>query len=371
MNIPFLDLKKINGQIMEEITIAAKNCLLSGNYIGGNYVEDFENDYALYCDSKHCIGVANGMEAIQLSLMALDISEGDEVIVPAHTYIATWLAVSHCKALPVPVDIDINSYNLDVEMLHQAITPKTKAIIPVHLYGQSCDLDPIISIAKEKNIYVIEDAAQAHGAKYKNKLIGSHSDLVAWSFYPGKNLGAMGDAGAITTNNDNLAEKIRYLQNYGSKERYINKYVGLNSRLDPLQASILKVKLSYLDSWNTKRQQLALRYLNNLNGLNKITLPKVMEGNEHVWHLFCVRTDNRDMLKSFLESYGINTLIHYPVPPHLQEAYIHDGAFKENVNLTITEEVSNTILSLPLNPCSTTDEIDYISSKLKEYDKNF
>ncbi len=371
MNIPFLDLKKINGQIMEEITSAAKNCLLSGSYIGGNYVEDFENDYALYSDSKHCVGVANGMEAIQLSLMALNISEGDEVIVPAHTYIATWLAVSHCKALPVPVDIDIDSYNLDVEMLKEAITPKTKAIIPVHLYGQSCDLDPIISIAKERNIYVIEDAAQAHGARYKNELIGSHSDLVAWSFYPGKNLGAMGDAGAITTNNDDLAEKIRYLQNYGSKKRYINKYVGLNSRLDPLQASILKVKLSYLNIWNGKRQKLASRYLRNLDSLEKITLPKVMEHNEHVWHLFCIRADDRDKLKSYLASNGISTLIHYPIPPHLQEAYASDATFKKNVNLTNTEEVSRTILSLPLNPCSTTDEIDYISNKLKEYDKNF
>ena len=293
MSVRFLDLNSIHKEIQEEIQEALSVVLDSGIYIGGDSVNEFENNYAKYLGAKYCVGVANGLDAIKLSLMALNIKDGDEVIVPSHTFVATWLAVSELGAIPVPVEPDTDIYSINISQIEEAITKKTKAIIPVHLYGQPVDMDKIIIIAKKYGLYVIEDAAQAHGATYKDKKIGSHGDLVAWSFYPGKNLGAIGDAGAVTTNNKEYAEKIRVLGNYGSRIKYINEEKGINSRLDPIQAAVLNVKLKFLDTWNQQRKAIATSYLNEIDN-DDLILPNKMSLSDSVWHIFPVRSVNRD-----------------------------------------------------------------------------
>ena len=356
MIVKFLDLKTTHKEIQEEIHEAILSVVSSGMYIGGESVNNFETSYANYLDCKYCVGVGNGFDAIKLSLMALDIKEGDEVIVPSHTFIATWLAVSSIGAVPVPVEPDIDSYSIDVSKIEAVITEKTKAIIPVHLYGEPADMDKIIKIAKNYNLYIVEDAAQAHGATYKDKKIGSHGDIVAWSFYPGKNLGAIGDAGAITTNNKNFAEKVRVLGNYGSKKKYINDEKGINSRLDSIQAAILNVKLKYLDSWNQQRKAIARSYLEEIHN-NQLDLPTKISLSDSAWHIFPVRCNNRDEIKKKLEDKGVETLIHYPIAPHRQKIYHKEYS---SFNLKISEKMSKQLLSLPIGPHMSIKDIECV-----------
>lgn len=345
--VPFLDLKAAYQELKTEIDSAVLRSLDSGWYIGGSDVEAFEAAFAEYCGAKFCVGVGNGLDALHLVLRAFSIGPGDEVIVPSNTYIATWLAVSYAGAKPVPVEPEERTYNLNPELVEAAITPRTKAIIPVHLYGQPADLDPILSIAQRYNLRVLEDAAQAHGARYKGQRIGAHGDAVAWSFYPGKNLGAMGDAGAVTTNNPEVAEIVRMLRNYGSKVKYVNEITGYNSRLDPLQAAALGVKLVHLDEWNARRQKIAAFYLRELADTG-LMLPYVPDWAEAVWHLFVIRSPERDRLQRHLEVRGISTLIHYPIPPHLQRAYV-EMQLPEG-SLPLSEAIHREVLSLPIGP---------------------
>ncbi len=345
--VPFLDLKAAYQELKIEIDSAVLRSMESGWYIGGSDVEAFEAAYAEYCGASFCVGVGNGLDALHLALRAFGVGPGDEVIVPSNTYIATWLAVSYTGAKPVPVEPDERTYNLNPALIEAAITPQTRAIIPVHLYGLPADLDPILILARQFGLYVLEDAAQAHGARYKGQRIGSHGDAVAWSFYPGKNLGAMGDAGAVTTNSPEIAEKIRMLRNYGSKIKYVNEITGYNSRLDPIQAATLKVKLPFLDEWNARRRKIAAFYLKELANTG-LVLPNVPDWAEPVWHLFVIRSPERDHLQKYLESSGIGTLIHYPIPPHLQRAYA-EMRLPEG-SLPISEAIHREVLSLPIGP---------------------
>lgn len=344
-NIPFLDLKATYLELKDELDAATAKVMHSGWYLLGQELASFEEAFAHYCGTKYCIGVGNGLEALELILKAYDIGPGDEVIVPSNTYIATWLAVSYVGAKPIPVEPDINTYNLNPQLLEAAITPNTKAIMPVHLYGQAADMNPINSIAQKYSLKVIEDAAQAHGALYHGKRVGNLGDAAGFSFYPGKNLGAFGDAGAITTNDAFLAEKIKALRNYGSKIKYFNEFKGVNSRLDEIQAAVLKVKLHYLDSWNKRRAELAKIYLTGLSS-TPLILPDEVEANNHVWHLFVVRTKERERLQQYLQENGVQTLIHYPLPPHKQKAY----ADMNQLSLPISEQIHDEVLSLPIGP---------------------
>jgi dTDP-4-amino-4,6-dideoxygalactose transaminase len=312
-------------------------------------VEAFEAEWAAYCQARHAIGVGNGLDALHLALRAMDVGPGDEVIVPSNTYIATWLAVSQCGATPVPVEPDPRTYNLDPARLAAAITPRTKVILPVHLYGQPADLDPILALARRHGLRVLEDAAQAHGARYKGQRLGAHGDAVAWSFYPGKNLGALGDGGAVTTNDHDLADRLRVLRNYGSRVKYVNEVPGYNSRLDPLQAAVLRVKLMELDDWNGRRQALARLYSSCLTtNASPLTLPTVLPDTAPVWHLYVIRHPQRDDLQRRLSQAGIGTMIHYPIPPHLQGAYAHLG-YRQG-DFPIAEALAGEVISLPMGP---------------------
>jgi dTDP-4-amino-4,6-dideoxygalactose transaminase len=348
MPIPFLDLKSPYLELKAELDAAYQRVMESGWYILGEEVEAFEADFAAYCGAKYCIGVGNGLDALYLILRAMEIGSGAEVIVPANTYIATWLAVSYAGALPVPVEPDPHTYNLDPARIEAAITPRTRAILPVHLYGQPADMDPILEIAQRHNLKVIEDAAQAHGARYKGRRAGALGDAAGWSFYPGKNLGALGDAGAVTTNDPDLADRLRVLHNYGSRVKYYNEVKGTNSRLDPLQAAFLRVKLRYLDEWNARRSAIARQYSIGLAEIPGVILPIVPEWTEPAWHLYVIRHRQRAALQEHLQRAGIGTLIHYPVPPHLSGAYqelgLPAGCFP------ITEELAQTVLSIPMGP---------------------
>lgn len=345
--IPFLDLKAAYIEVKGDIDAAIQRVLNSGWYVLGDEVDSFEQEFAAYCGAAHCTGVGNGLEALHLALLAMGVGPGDEVIVPSNTYIATWLAVSQCNATPVPVEPVEATYNLDPTRIEAAITPRTKAILPVHLYGQPADLDPILAIARKHRLRVLEDAAQAHGARYKGKRIGAHGDAVAWSFYPGKNLGALGDAGAVTTNDAGLADRIRVLRNYGSRVKYVNELRGCNSRLDPIQAAVLRVKLHHLDEWNTRRATIAYRYLTGL-AESAVTLPHVPSWAEPVWHLFVIRHQHRDVLQQRLRSAGVSTLIHYPIPPHQQQAYA--DWYRGAAMLPLASTMANDVLSLPIGP---------------------
>ena len=361
MNIPFLDLGASYHELQAEIDPAVARVMASGYYIGGPEVEAFEAEYAIYCGSTQAVGVANGLDALHLALRAMDVGPGDEVIVPSNTYIATWLAVSQCGATPVPVEPDERTYNIDATRIEAAITSRTKVILPVHLYGQPADLDPILAIARKHGLRVLEDAAQAHGAHYKGQRLGAHGDVVAWSFYPGKNLGAMGDGGAITTNDAQLADRIRVLRNYGSRVKYVNEMQGYNSRLDPLQAAILRVKLAHLDEWNTRRRAIAENYQKGLADCG-LTLPFVPDWAEPAWHLFVVLHPQRDALLKHLSSMGIDALIHYPIPPHLQQAYANAGY--PLGQFPLAEKIANQCISLPIGPhaekCATSAVINEI-----------
>ncbi|MBC7618787.1 MAG: DegT/DnrJ/EryC1/StrS family aminotransferase [Candidatus Saccharibacteria bacterium] len=345
--IAFLDLKAPYLELKEELDQAIARVVSSGWFIGGAEVDQFETEYAIYCGAAHSIGLANGLDALHLALRAMDVGPGDEVIVPSNTYIATWLAVSQCGATPVAVEPDERTYNINPTLIEAAITPRTKVILPVHLYGQPADMDPILAIARKHGLRVLEDGAQAHGARYKGQRLGSHGDAVAWSFYPGKNLGAMGDGGAVTTNDAQLADRIRVLRNYGSRVKYVNEVQGYNSRLDPLQAAILRVKLAKLDEWNARRSAIATRYQQGLAGCG-LTLPHVPEWADPVWHLYVVQHPERDALQRALTDAGVGTLIHYPIPPHLQQAYAEAGWAKDE--LPLAERMADQVLSLPIGP---------------------
>lgn len=359
--IPFLDLRSAYLELKPELDAAIARVLDSGWYILGSEVEAFEKEYATYVGAAHCVGVGNGLDALRLGLLALGVGTGDEVIVPSNTYIATWLAVSQCGAVPAPVEPVETTYNLDPAHIEAAITPRTKVILPVHLYGQPADLDPILAIARKHGLKVLEDAAQAHGARYKGRRIGAHGDAVAWSFYPGKNLGALGDAGAVTTNDAELAERVRVLRNYGSRVKYVNDVQGWNSRLDPLQAAILRVKLKHLDEWNARRAQIARLYLDGL-GDTGVTLPHVPQWAEPAWHLFVIRHAQRDALQKKLTDAGIGTLIHYPIPPHRQQAYQALG-FPPDA-FPSASRIADTVLSLPMGPHLAQDSMKPIVAAL-------
>jgi dTDP-4-amino-4,6-dideoxygalactose transaminase len=355
--IPFLDLKAPYLELKQELDEAIARVVRSGWFIGGPEVDEFEADYATYCGATHAVGVANGLDALHLALRAMDVGPGDEVIVPSNTYIATWLAVSQCGAKPVPVEPDARTYNIDPTLIEAAITPRTKVILPVHLYGQPADMDPILAIAHKHGLRVLEDGAQAHGARYKGQRLGAHGDAVAWSFYPGKNLGAMGDGGAVTTNDSQLADRIRVLRNYGSRVKYVNEVQGYNSRLDPLQAAILRVKLAHLDNWNTRRSAIAARYQQGLADCS-LTLPFVPDWAEPAWHLYVVLYPQRGALQKSLAEAGIGTLIHYPIPPHLQAAYADLGLGKGA--FPIAERIHNAVLSLPISSSITKEQANQV-----------
>jgi dTDP-4-amino-4,6-dideoxygalactose transaminase len=346
-NIPFLDLKAGYLELKDELDEAFQRVMNSGWYVLGDEVDAFEAEYAAYCEAEHCIGLGNGLDALHLALRAMDVGPGDEVIVPSNTYIATWLAVSHCGATPVPVEPIEATYNIDPALIEQAITAKTKVILPVHLYGQPADLDPILAIAGKHGLKVLEDAAQAHGARYKGKRIGSHGDAVAWSFYPGKNLGAYGDAGAVTSNDPEIADRIRMLRNYGSQEKYVNDVQGYNSRLDTMQAAFLRVKLKKISEWNNRRKIIAKLYLNGLSDSIDCNLPSVSEHMDPTWHLFTVFHARRDELQKYLVEEGVGTLIHYPIPPHQSKAYKDHYDWQA---FPIASQLATTTLSLPLWP---------------------
>lgn len=346
LSIPFLDLGATYRELKPELDVAYQRCMDSGWYILGKEVEAFEFEFAMYCEARHCIGVGNGLEALHLILCGYDIGPGDEVIVPANTYIATWLAVSYTGAKPVPVEPDVRTYNIDPLKIEAAITPKTRAIIAVHLYGQPADMDPINAIATRHGLKVIEDAAQAQGARYKGRRVGTLGDAAGTSFYPGKNLGALGDGGAVITNDPTLADCVKLLRNYGSRVKYQNEVQGFNSRLDELQAAFLRVKLKHLDDWNDRRHKLALNYLQELTN-SGLVLPFVPAWAEPVWHLFVVRSPERDLLQAALNKQGIGTLIHYPIPPHLSGAYAADF---QGQQFGISEELAASVLSLPIGP---------------------
>jgi len=365
MKVPFLDLKFAYAELREEIDAAYRRVMDSSSFILGEEVDAFEREFATYCGVNSCVGVANGLDALHLLLRAYEIGEGQEVIVPSNTYIATWLAVSYTGAKPIPVEPDERTYNLDATRLEEAITSRTKAIIAVHLYGQPADMDAINSIAAPLGIKVIEDAAQAHGARYHGKRTGGLSDAAAFSFYPSKNLGAFGDAGAITTNDSQLADRLRVLRNYGSRSKYHNEVRGVNSRLDELQAALLRAKLPRLDEWNDRRRLLAASYLRSLEGVPDLTLPFVPAYADPAWHLFVVRHPNRDALQKHLDEASISTMIHYPCPPHLQEAY---GEFEAAPgSFPIAERMADEVLSLPIGPHVPMAEGEFVVSELSSF----
>ncbi len=359
--VPFLDLKAPYAELKDEMEESCRRVMESGWYILGREVEAFEAEYAAYCSASHCVGVGNGLEALHLILQAMNIGPGDEVIVPANTYIATWLAVSYAGALPVPVEPDERTYNLDASRIEAAITERTKAVIPVHLYGQPADMDPICEVARRHGLRVVEDAAQAHGARYRGRRTGTLGDAAGFSFYPGKNLGALGDGGAVVTNDAEVALKVRLLRNYGSRVKYYNEAKGYNSRLDELQAAFLRVKLKCLDAWNKRRRKIAAHYSEELRG-SGLVLPFVPEWAEPVWHLYVVRTADRSGLAAHLDKHGIGWLIHYPVPPHLQKAYRElrhlPGSFP------LSERMADEVISLPIGPHMTECDIAKVVSVL-------
>jgi dTDP-4-amino-4,6-dideoxygalactose transaminase len=347
MNIPFLDLKSPHDELHSELNAAFERVLNAGWYIQGAECKQFENEFAQYCQAAYCIGVGNGLDALHMILRGYGIGTGDEVIVPSNTYIATWLAVSYAGATPVPVEPDARTYNIDPALIEAAITSSTKAIIVVHLYGQPADMDVINVIAKKHQLKVIEDAAQSHGARYKGRRVGSLGDAAGFSFYPGKNLGAIGDGGAVTTNDPVLADKVRVLGNYGSQVKYHNEFKGYNSRLDELQAAFLRAKLPVLDTWNAHREAYAMQYLNQLDS-STMVLPYVPDWAQPVWHLFVVRSQQRNNLQKQLSNAGIGTMIHYPIPPHLQPAYADLGYARGD--FPIAEVIQSEVLSLPMWP---------------------
>ncbi len=365
MKIPFLDLKKSYPEMKEDLDRAYERVMDSGWFILGHEVSAFEREFAGYCGVRHCVGTGNGLDALFLILRAMGIGPGDEVIVPAHTFIATWLAVSYAGAVPVPVDVDERHCNIDPELIEPRITSRTKAIIAVHLYGQPADMDAIGEIAGRYGLKVIEDAAQAHGAAYRGRRAGGLGDAAAFSFYPAKNLGAFGDAGAVVTGDGELAEKVRAIANYGSVEKYRHDLMGVNSRLDELQAAFLRVKLKRLDAWNARRREIAAFYIDNIRCAG-VTLPHVPEWSDPVWHLFVIRHGRRDGLMEFLRANGVQTMMHYPVPPHLSGAY--SGAMEGRV-FKVAESIAREALSLPMGPELSREEAGRVAELICEWEE--
>lgn len=360
--IPFLDLRDMHADLRTDLDAAYARVVEGNSFILGDEVSNFEREFAAYSEVEHAIGVANGLDALYLVLKALDIGPGCEVIVPSNTYIATWLAVSYAGATPVPVEPDARTCNLDPALVERAITPRTRAIMPVHLYGQPADMDPINALARRHDLKVVEDAAQAHGARYKGRRCGALGDAAGFSFYPGKNLGALGDGGAITTNDADLAARLRILRNYGSEQKYHNLLKGFNSRLDELQAAFLRVKLPHLDDWNLRRRQIAQRYLDGMTGCG-LALPQVPEWAEPVWHLFVVQVADRSHFQDALNKRGVGSLIHYPIPPHLQPAYAEMQLGRGS--LPVAEAIHDKVVSLPLWPQMSDAQVDLVIAAVR------
>jgi dTDP-4-amino-4,6-dideoxygalactose transaminase len=363
IDIPFVDLTPVYQDCRTDIDAGLLRVAASGRYLGGSELASFERHFAAFTGSEHCVGVGNGLDALHLALLALDVGRGDEVIVPANTFIATWLAVSRCGAKIVPVEPEASTYNIDAARIETAISHRTKVIVPVHLYGQPADMDPILEVARRHGLKVLDDCAQAHGARYRGRPVGSLADISAWSFYPGKNLGAFGDAGAITTNSSALAERVRLLGNYGSKLKYRNEVKGFNSRLDEVQAAVLDAKLQYLSQHTDVRRSTAGRYLEGLRDL-PLVLPRVPGFADPVWHLFVIRHARRDALQAELARRGIECLIHYPVPPHLQPAYSELACARGS--WPISEAVHDEVLSLPLWSGMSDGQVDRVVTAVRE-----
>ncbi len=365
MEVQYLNLNPQNQPLKQALLSAAENVIDSSWYILGKQVELFESQYAKFSNVKYCNGVANGLDALILALRALNIGQGDEVIVPSNTYIASWMAISYVGATPIPVEPRITTYNINPDLIEAKITSRTKAIMPVHLYGQSCEMESILNIAKKFNISVIEDNAQAQGAKFKDQLTGSFGNINATSFYPGKNLGALGDAGAVTSNDNELMKAVRILRNYGSERKYHNETLGINSRLDELQAALLCVKLPHLTAWTNERIEKSKQYHHQLKGIGDLILPATAQYATHVYHIYMIRTARRDALQNYLNQHGVGTLIHYPIPPHLQQAYF--ALHYKKGSFPIAEVIAKTCLSLPLYPGLKEEEIDYVCYTIKKF----
>jgi dTDP-4-amino-4,6-dideoxygalactose transaminase len=363
MKIPFVDLKAQYNSIKKEIDNAIKNVIEKCAFSGGIFVERFENEFAEYCGSKYAIGVGSGTDALWLALTALDIGKGDEVITVPNSFFATVEAICMCGAQPVLVDINEKTYNIDVHKINEVITENTKAIIPVHLYGQMADMVSIMNIARENNLYVIEDACQAHGAKYNGKYAGTIGNAGCFSFYPGKNLGAYGEAGAVITNNKDLAKKISYLRDHGQKFKYYHNHIGFNCRMDGIQGAILSVKLKYLTEWNERRRKHANLYNEILNGIDDVCCPCEVDNVTHVYHIYSIRTDHRDYIKKALIENGIQAGIHYPIPIHLQDAFFKK--MNKKIKYPVTERYAKQILSLPMYPEMTTEQINYVGHEMR------
>ena len=361
--IKFLDLQKINERFGPEIDAAIKRVLDSGWYLLGKEDEKFESDFATFCGVKHCIGCANGLDALNLIIKGYGFGAGDEIIAPANTYIASILAITQNNCTPVLVEPDLKTYNINPDLIEEKITPKTKAIMVVHLYGQAVEMEKIWELAKKYNLKIIEDSAQAHGAIYKGKRTGNLGDASGFSFYPGKNLGCLGDGGCITTNDDELAAKVRAIRNYGSNVKYNNIYKGVNSRLDEIQAAVLAIKCKYLDEDNRKRREIARFYRTEINN-PLLILPEVYDENAHVWHIFAVRCKQREKLQKYLEENGIQTLIHYPIPPHKQVCYKEWNDF----SYPITEKIHDEILSIPISPVLQQNEVEKVINVLNGFE---
>jgi len=363
--VPFLDLAAATQEIRPALDDAVARVLSSGWFVLGREVDAFEQEFAGFVETRHCVGVGNGLDAIEFALRALGVGVGDEVIVPSNTYVATWLAVTRIGAIVVPVEPDIQTYNIDPRRVEDAIGPRTRAIVAVHLYGRAADMGSLRDIATRRGLWLVEDAAQAHGASTVDGPVGGLADAAAWSFYPTKNLGALGDAGAVSTDDPGVADRVRLLRNYGSRVKYVNEVVGFNSRLDEIQAAVLRVKLACLPEWNARRRSTARRYLAALADL-PLVLPEEGEGEEHVWHLFVVRSAARDRLQAHLTAHEVQTLLHYPVPPHLQDAYrslgLHEGAFP------IAETIHRECLSLPIGPHLDAEQVGAVVDAVRSFE---
>ena len=361
--IPFTNFSAMHTPIRSDLIKAFEQVLKSEWFILGEEVSRFEEEYAEWSEVTYTVGVNSGLDALELSLRSCQVGPGDEVIVPSNTYIATALAATHVGATPVFVECNETTHLIDVDQIEDAISSKTKAIIPVHLYGQACDMSAILSIAKKNELFVIEDNAQAHGATWLGKKTGSFGHVNATSFYPGKNLGSLGDAGAVTTNSKEIAKQVQMLRNYGSQTKYYNSVVGFNKRLDEIQAALLRIKLKHLDSWTAERQFIARKYDEVLTGVGDLKLPAITEGASHVYHLYVVRTEHRDGLAAFLQERGVATLIHYPIPPHLQNCYEYLG-YKAG-SLPIAEKLAKSVISLPLWPGLTENDVSYVGDIIR------
>lgn len=366
MKVPFLDLDGPHASLREELEVAMRRVLQSSCFVGGAEVEAFEAEFATFTKARECVAVGNGLDALRLTLLALGVGSGDEVIVPSHTFIATWLAVSQCGATPVPVEPSPGGFNIDPVRVAASITRRTRAIVPVHLYGEAAPLDELDEIARGHGLPLVEDAAQAHGAAYGGQMIGAYGRAACWSFYPGKNLGALGDAGAVTTNDRALAEKLRALRNYGSLRKYDHQIKGFNSRMDSLQAALLRVKLPFLARWNARRREVADFYASRLARCPGLTLPAPAASGESAWHLYVVRSEHREALRAHLLRLGVETGVHYPVPCHLQPAY--DDGSAPRPALPLAEQLARTVLSLPIGPHLSDEQLEHCAHAVEAFE---